>query len=76
VVANGPRGAKPYLRKDGSLGEVRIAQPSGAHELDEAVRAAVASSTLSVSLPADYPAAEMPVVLTFSFNESTPPSRK
>jgi hypothetical protein len=40
------------------------------------VRAAVASSTLSVPLPADYPAAEMPVVLTFSFNESTPPSRK
>jgi TonB family protein len=64
------------VRKDGSLGEVRIAQLSGAHELDEAVRAAVASSTLSVPLPADYPAAEMPVVLTFSFNESTPPIRK
>jgi TonB family protein len=64
------------VRRDGSLGEVRIAQASGAHELDEAVRAAVASSTMSVPLPADYPAAEMPVVLTFSFNEPTPPLSK
>ena len=62
------------VRKDGTIVDVSLAEPSSVNVFNLSARNALATSSPTIPLPSEFPDESLSLTMTFFFNE-TPPKK-
>ena len=60
------------VRKDGTIVDISLAEPSSVNVFNLSARNALATSNPTIPLPSEFPDESLPLTMTFFFNETPP----